>query len=234
MRGRWLFWLWLLAWPVALVAQEGLAPSVAPRPMARALIVPDARWDHRSGGRGWTLAGLRALAGHGTRLTEVVPRDIDAWCPGYRRAGLAGRRAFWIGFLSALAYHESTWNPRAVGGGGQWYGLLQIYPPTARHFRCEARSGAALQDGSANIACAIRILNRTIPRDRAIALRDTRWRGVAADWGPMRNAGKVAQMQRWTRAQPYCRVELAPQAAPRPRARPSAETEAGGALPPTD
>lgn len=191
------------------------------RPRLRPIVIPDARWDHRPGGRRWTMAGLRAMAAHGHRLTDVVPRDIGQWCPGYREATVGARRAFWVGFLSALAYHESTWRADAVGGGGLWYGLLQIYPQTARHFRCRAQTGDALKDGAANVACAIRILNHTIPRDRAIALRDTRWRGVAADWGPMRDPADVAQMQGWTRRQPYCRIELAPRVSLRPLARPA-------------
>lgn len=202
--------------------RSGLAPVQALRPPVRpSIVIPKARWDHRPEGHLWTMAGLRAMARHGQRITEVVPRDIDAWCPGYRDASTGERRAFWVGFLSALAFHESTWRPDAVGGGGLWYGLLQIYPQTARHFRCRAQTGEALKDGAANVSCAIRILNHTIPRDRAIALRDVRWRGVAADWGPMRDDADVAQMKRWTRAQPYCRASAAPQRSLRPLLRPA-------------
>lgn len=205
--------------------RSALAPVQAQRPPVRpSIVIPKARWDHRPEGHRWTMAGLRAMARHGQRITEVVPRDIDAWCPGYRDAGPGERRAFWVGFLSALAFHESTWRPDAVGGGGLWYGLLQIYPQTARHFSCRAQTGEALKDGAANVSCAIRILNHTIPRDRAIALRDGRWRGVAADWGPMRDAADVAQMKRWTRAQPYCQASTAPRHSLRPLARPATET----------
>lgn len=196
------------------------APQTAIRPVARSILIPDARWDHVPGGRSWTVAGVRAMASHGQRITETVPRDIQDWCPGYPDADTAQRRAFWVGFLSALAFHESTWNPEAVGGGNLWFGLLQIFPPTADHFKCRARTAAELKDGAANVSCAIRILNTTIPRDRAIAIRDSRWRGVAADWGPMRNDRRVAQMQRWTRAQPYCQADTAPRVALRPPLRP--------------
>lgn len=197
------------------------APEAVLRPQARSLVIPDARWDHRPNGRAWTMAGLRAMGQQGAPITDVVPRDITDWCPGYVDASTGERRAFWVGFLSALAFHESTWNPRAEGGGGQWIGLLQIYPQSARHFGCQATTVEELKSGAANVSCAIKILSRTIPRDRAIAVKDGRWRGVAADWGPMRNANRTAQMQRWTRAQPYCKADTAPQRALRPLARPA-------------
>ena len=43
-----------------------------------------------------------------------------------------------------------------------------------------------------------------------------RWRGVAADWGPIRNDWMRRDMQRYTKRQVYCR----PLAEVRPRARP--------------
>ncbi len=104
--------------------------------------------------------------------------------------------------MSALARYESTWNPRAVGGGGRWFGLVQIAPATARHYGCGATSGRALKDGAANLRCAIRIMAQTVPRDGVVAARG---RGVAADWGPFHDPAKRAQMAAWTRAQPYCR-----------------------------
>lgn len=192
---------------------EGLADT---RPVARDIVIPDARWDHRPGGAEWTRSALAALAQHGAPLVRTVPRDIAAWCPGYPAAKMPQRRAFWVGFLSALVKYESTYRPRAVGGGGLWYGLLQILPGTARSYGCRARSGAALTDGADNLSCAIRIMARTVARDRAIAVRDGRWRGVAADWGPMRDASKRAEMQHWLRGQSYCALGRSP----RPVARP--------------
>lgn len=123
-----------------------------------------------------------------------------------------------MGFLSALAKYESTWKPTAVGGGGRWYGLLQILPATARHYGCRARSGAALKDGSANLACAIRIMARTVTRDGVIHARKPRWSGVAADWGPMRSEAKRHEMAAWLRGQEYCQLHVSPRPQPRPAA----------------
>jgi len=56
-----------------------------------------------------------------------------------------------------------------------------------------------------------------VSRDRAVALHDGRWRGVAADMGPMTNYNKIAEMAAWTSKQDYCQ----PQAhSIRPQARP--------------
>jgi hypothetical protein len=118
--------------------------------------------------------------------------------------------------MSALAKHESTYNPQAVGGGNLWFGLLQIYPDTARRYGCYARTGEALKDPEDNLSCAARIMNVTVARDNAIALRDSRWRGIAADWGPMSNRSKIADMAAWTNSQSYCQpaVNIRPQARP--------------------
>jgi hypothetical protein len=162
---------------------------------------PVARWDFRPEGRAWTEASVAALGSYGRPLVEIVPGDIKAWCPDYEDASEAERKAFWVGLLSSLAKHESTWRPEAAGGGGRWFGLLQISPATARHYGCNAQTAAALKDGAANLACAIRIMSVTVPRDGVVAAGG---RGIAADWGPFHQAVKREEMRNWVRSQPYC------------------------------
>lgn len=187
-----------------------------PRPSITPEIIPDTRWDHLSESARWTRAALDALKTHGAPLVRVVPKDVAEWCPAYPQAGAEQRRAFWVGFLSALAKYESRWRPRAVGGNGRWYGLLQILPATARGYRCRAQSGEALQSGGANLSCAVRILARTVPRDGVIQARQPRWSGVAADWGPMRSEIKRSEMAEWLRSQDYCQRMTSPRPMPRP------------------
>ncbi|WP_375571768.1 transglycosylase SLT domain-containing protein [Seohaeicola saemankumensis] len=206
----------------AVTAQPNLSTSgpvaiAATRPRARSEALPRMAWGRQGDTAIWTRAALSALQGHASALTETVPRDIDAWCPAYRGADAAQRRAFWAGFASALARHESGQRAGAVGGGGLYHGLLQILPATAQGYGCAARSGAALQNGAANLSCGLRIMARTVPRDGVIAQQTDRWRGVAADWGPMRSAAKRDQMQGWLRRQSYC----TPLSAVRPKARPA-------------
>lgn len=149
------------------------------RPVLRTNYIPDARWDFRGDSGSWTRAALAALRSHGSDMETTVPRDIASWCPAYAENPPHLRRAFWVGMMSALAKHESTYRPTAVGGPNLWYGLLQIYPDTARRYGCRATTGEALKDPEDNLSCAIRIMNVTVPRDNAIAVRDSRWRGVA-------------------------------------------------------
>lgn len=205
--------LHMIRYPVVISQNPSLRPAM------RVNYIPDARWDFRGDSASWTRAALAALRGHGSTLQDTVPRDIAAWCPAYENNPPHLRRAFWVGMMSALAKHESTYRPTAVGGPDLWYGLLQIYPDTARRYGCRARSGEALKDPEDNLSCAIRIMNVTVPRDNAIALRDSRWRGVAADWGPMTNRGKIAEMSAWTRRQEYCVAPVALSSI-RPQARP--------------
>jgi hypothetical protein len=169
--------------------------------------VPAMRWDHRPEAIVWTTKALETVAHHDDILASLVPDDIETWCPGYRDAGIDDRRAFWVGLFSALAKHESTWNPRASGGGGAWIGLVQIDPRTARGYGCAAQTVEQLKDGAANLACAIRIASVQVPKDNMVAGNGRQ--GVGRDWGPMRSAAKRAEMAAWTRSQTYCQPKQA-------------------------
>ena len=180
-----------------------MSPHPTPRPYE--VYVPDLRWDQTPKGRQWTRATMGFVKSHGSRLIDTVPRDIEAWCPGYVQQDRQGRAAFWAGLISSLSFHESTWRETAVGGGGLWYGLTQIAPPTAKSRNCKAQSGTALKNGEANLSCAVRIMNITVPRDQVVS---EGMRGVAADWGPFHSARKREDMRRWTRKQEFCRFTM--------------------------
>ena len=203
----------MIRYPVTI---ETRAPDV--RPVARSAFHPTTRWEHKPGNRMWTRAAMSALAAQENGLDSIIPRDIESWCPAYEQNSPELRRAFWVGMMSALAKHESTYNPRAVGGGNLWFGLLQIYPPTARGYGCRATTGEALKNPADNLSCAARIMAVTVERDQAIAVHNGRWRGVAADWGPMTNRSKIRDMANWTRQQTYCTQidSVRPQARPDP------------------
>ena len=187
------------------------------RPPVRTPQIPRTRWQHMAGHAVWTRAALSALKDHGKPLVDLVPRDISNWCPKYPSASEAERRAFWVGFMSALAKHESTYQPWAVGGDGKWYGLLQILPSTARGYKCNVGTGAALKNGAANLSCAVRIMATTVTRDGVIhGYRGRKGQGVTADWGPMHSAPKRRDMAGWLKRQNYC----IPLNATRPRSRP--------------
>ncbi len=182
-----------------------LLPACLPSDAGRMQFRPTMQWDHREEAPEWTGRTLMAVAEADAELASRVPADIGLWCPGYARASLAERRAFWVGILSALAKHESTWNPAASGGGGQWIGLTQIAPSTARHYRCEARTPAALKDGTANLECAVEIMADKVAKDGLVA-GDNGTRGLGRDWAPFRKASKRADMAAWLQEQAYCKA----------------------------
>ncbi|APX91173.1 lytic transglycosylase [Brevirhabdus pacifica] len=180
---------------------RGDASITSERPAARPAPEAVMRWDFRPEGPVWTRTAINSLRAHGQPLVSSAPRDVAQYCPNYHNASEQERELFWAGLLSALAKHESTWRPEAVGGGNKWFGLLQISPATARGYGCRAKSGSALLDGAANLSCGVRIMARTVLRDNAIAANN---RGIAADWTPFRKARMRAEMAAWTRQQPYC------------------------------
>ena len=193
---------------VIAVLGLGLMTACSVQPEVEELPIPEAlpamAWDHRPEADLWTEATMEALQTHGIELLSGAPADIDEWCPGYKEASLEDRAAFWSGLFSALARYESTWNPRAVGGGGLWYGLVQIDPRTARAYGCEARTGEALRDGVANLTCAVRIATSQVLR------RGTVRRGML-DWGPFHSGEKRAAMRNWVSEQAYCQAPAEPE-----------------------
>lgn len=161
---------------------------------------PPMRWNESKGSDAWTRATLAALDREGVAIISRVPQDIAAYCPNYAELTEHGRKAFWAGLLSALAKHESTYNPQARGGGGKWLGLMQIAPATWRHYGCSGN----ITDGADNMSCAVRIMSRQVGRDNAVAHDGNGWRGVARDWAPLRNTKKRADIAAWTSSQSYC------------------------------
>ncbi len=162
-----------------------------------------ARWDHRPEAADWNAAMVSALARDGAALITAIPADADTFCPGYANASPEGRKAFWVMFFSGLARYESGWRPEAAGAGGRYRGLLQISPATARFHGCDLSHPSGLYDGASNLACAVRIANAAVRRDGVIA---TGRGGVAADWPPLRDAGRRAEIAGHTRALPQCRA----------------------------
>lgn len=187
-----------------LLSLAGCAATVPPLAEEVPTALPAMAWDQQGEYTDqWTAATLSALETEGAELLSQVPADIGTWCPNYVQAAPRERAAFWAGLLSALARFESTWNPRAVGGGGQWFGLVQISPATARGYGCDADSAGELQDGAANLQCAVAIASETVTRDGVVAAGGG---GFAADWGPFASASKRAEMAAWVSSQDYCRA----------------------------
>ncbi|WEF23599.1 transglycosylase SLT domain-containing protein [Paracoccus sp. S3-43] len=177
---------------------EGKAPVDAQQ--MHLASTPPMRWGQAAGSEQWTRATLAALDREGVTILSNVPGDIHTYCPNYAELNTTGRKAFWAGLLSAVAKHESTYNPQASGGGGKWLGLMQIAPATWRHHGCDGN----IRNGGDNMSCAVKIMSRQVARDNAVAQDGGGWRGIARDWAPLRNASKRADIAAWTSSQSYC------------------------------
>ena len=165
---------------------------------------PEMRWDARPEAASWTGLALAEVARHDGQLASLVPGDIDLFCPEYENASLGDRRAFWVGLMSATAKHESSFNPKASGGGGRYIGLMQISPSTARLAGCDARSSSTLKDGAENLECAVRIMAPHVADDGMVAGNGNR--GIGRDWGPFKSATNRKEIAAWTSQQAYCRA----------------------------
>jgi hypothetical protein len=164
--------------------------------------LPAMRWDHAAKAAEWTAEALAQVADHDAQLTDVIPKDIETYCPGYAKASLEERRAFWVAALSATAKYESGFNAKALGLNGRYVGLMQISLATARHSGCEATTTASLKNGAANLSCAIDIIAPRVAADGMVAGAGNK--GIARDWGPWAKARTRASIAKWTRAQDYC------------------------------
>lgn len=183
---------------IAAFVALGLSACAAQPPVVEeSATLPVMRWDHRPEAPIWTEATIAALKANPQGLHTLTPKDIEVYCPNYTTGDETDRAAFWAGLLSTLAKHESTWNPEAVGGGGRWFGLVQIDPRTARGYGCAAQTGDALKDGVSNLRCAVRIATAQVSK------RGTVSRGML-DWGPFHSTAKRDDMRSWTRQQSYC------------------------------
>lgn len=181
---------------LALTSLAPVAEAKGTKATSAAMMQVSMRWDHRREAQVWTLSTMQAVAA--TTLPRIVPKDIGQFCPGYVSGSTRERAAFWTGLLSAIAKHESTWNPRAAGGGGRYLGLMQISPATWGNYRCSGN----MRDGSDNLACAVRIMARQVARDGVVGAGGRG--GVARDWGPMKKASKRADIAGWISRQSYC------------------------------
>jgi hypothetical protein len=161
----------------------------APEPESRASL----SWDHLPEAPAWRQATKAALRTDGAALLAAEPRDVARYCPVYPEADDSARADFWTGMIAAVAKYESSWNPRALGPGRRYHGLMQISPATARGAGCDPDR---LLDGAENLGCAVRIAAR---RAAASEVAD-----VMRDWGPMQKRDVQRSIAAHLRDEPYC------------------------------
>ncbi|MES2962573.1 MAG: hypothetical protein V4760_01700 [Bdellovibrionota bacterium] len=173
-----------------------------------------AAWDGRAPDAAkFTELTEKALDTWGGQILEIIPRDIETFCPKYAALGREARKGFWLMLISAMAKFESGFRTvvffkedfsNSKGEPVVSRGLLQISSESANGFGCGIEREVDLHDPAVNLACAVRILNRTVTRDGVITARDDRWHGGARYWSVLRMPRTLNPIQKTTRSIASC------------------------------
>ena len=174
------------------------APARA-QDIQEAASAPISSWNAAPEASQWSAIAAEAIDVQGPVLLVSTPGDAATFCPNYASLEGVGRRTFWIGFLAALAHAESSDDPTRV----HWIafdrdvdrptfrrGLFQIAIESARrkNYACDAAHIGDLADPKGNIECAVKILNRKIGDDNALAQNSKgHVAGAARYWSTLRD-----------------------------------------------
>lgn len=180
-------------------------------------------WAHMPDSDEWTALAVAAIGDIGGPMMSTVPSDIDAFCPAYEGLDEAGRKAFWVSLLSAMARFESGFDPsvsfdeRAHCPTCEWAltrdgrnvvsrGLLQLSQESANAYRgCKVpvADEESLHEPALNLRCGVAIINRLVSRDGVISAKPGQWKGGAAYWSVLR-PGKLEKIQDFTSGTANC------------------------------
>jgi hypothetical protein len=129
----------------------------------------------------------------GHPLLTLRPTDAADFCPPYLTLNESKRRVFWANFLTAIAEHESYFDPMALlweGAKDPEYsiGLLQISPSNKRPYNCDFQSESELTDPAHNLGCGVAILTKLVQQSNLIGGADARTgkSGAAKYWSTLR------------------------------------------------
>lgn len=190
----------------ACTVQQNPPATTPPAPIEEApakptpIVLYKAGWNNIE----WSWMVAKALDELGQDLMKSKPADLASYCPA---AG--DRKQCFIGILSSLAKYESGYKPASSyqesfkDSKGNYVisrGLLQISQESANGYGCGITKAEQLHDPETNLRCGVRIMNRWIVRDGAVAGGKTSaWKGMARYWSPFRDAAKVKAMQEATK-----------------------------------
>lgn len=137
-------------------------------------------WGTSSESDAWSRIAALAIEQQGVVFTDLVPTDIQSFCPAFSGMSGADRQVFWGALLSGIAAAESDDDVGSV----RWHvydsaahrptfrrGLLQIAIESANNpaLACAIENASDLEAAEPNIRCAVRILGTLLQRDGAIA-----------------------------------------------------------------
>lgn len=174
-----------------------------------------AAWSSHADGEVWT--ELAETAVQETTLTAMIPEDADKFCPRYDSLVQSDRIQFWVGLLSAMAEHESDFDPMiqytesliqdSNGHDVVSRGLLQLSLESARQTRygCTIERDEDLHEPAVNLDCSAQILNTWVSRDGSIAGTANSRLGGARYWSTLwHSRDSLGQIRRFTRQLRVC------------------------------
>jgi len=213
------------AWTASLAALASLAVSAcAALPQAPSPVEPSpfsAAWDGEAGDAArWTRWLSEDLENHRSALVDLIPADAAEFCETWPRLTRRGREQVWITLISAMAKHESDFDPRASFDeppplSERSIGLLQLSLSDAVEFRCDFTTEVQIEDARRNLDCAVQILATLVPRDGVVGGGSGRDRlGAAGYWSVLNMRGHAdarAFIVAQTTALPICIERRRPQ-----------------------
>lgn len=203
----------------AAYAQTESEAEATPAPIKLDLTLDPATvladWEDKDAATKWTKATIKALEDNGQALLGENPTDAKDFCPRYAKLDVNQRGEFWVKFISAMADRESSFreglnytedfkdrtNTKVVSRG-----LLQISAESAKDYGCIIDSGRDLLVAEVNIRCGIKILNRWMINDKAIASGSTNaWKGGARYWSVLRRTSSRNIIKASLSDLPFCK-----------------------------
>lgn len=174
-----------------------------------------ARWESSSGeNREWTVYTFKKIDTAAPDLIKKTPGDIENFCPSYPSLRPAQKKNFWIYLLSAMAELESNFNPAlnytedftdSSGRRVVSRGLLQLSMESGLAYGCPLKKETDLNSPTANLDCALRIINRWIKTDGVIRGGGTgAWKGGARYWAVLRKTEHYERIRGWTKLLSIC------------------------------
>ena len=196
------------------VSAPSATPPATPAPTATANM--RGFWDHEvQQGRRWTVFTAEALEKYAPGLIDSHPGDIREFCPAYSSLDRKGRKVFWINFVSAVAFKESSFRPsdsyvenfrNSSGNAVVSRGLMGLSLESSQLYACRMNTERDLEDPKLNLECGVKILGKWVMRTGRLSGHiGGHWVGASRYWGVMRTPNKAAAIKRATNSLDFCK-----------------------------
>lgn len=170
--------------PRPVLADEPPMPPAAPMHAQPTLGTyhRGALWRNIAGTDAWTGTVINLVQNLLPSLEQA--RDIEAFCPGYRKANQGQRHICWLRLVGSIVEFESSFRPAerpfCEGDGVYSVGLLALSTGECP----AAMTVEALQNPVANLTCGLNRMARLIKRDHYIETVNND--GASAYWSTLR------------------------------------------------